>query len=176
MKSKEFNALIIDASTDNLYVMLLSQGEVLGGKSCDSIKKHSETVMTEIDRVLKLGGLKLSDVDVFVCGVGCGSFTGLRVAISTVKGLNAPLGKKLVAVNTLETLAYNRAGTTDAVMDAGGGRFYHARYVDGKANRCAASYFRRAGGGAWSGRKLRVFRQRAGFERQACGAWPRQNS
>ena len=132
MKSKEFNALIIDASTDNLYVMLLSQGEVLGGKSCDSIKKHSETVMTEIDRVLKLGGLKHSDVDVFICGVGCGSFTGLRVAISTVKGLNAPLGKKLVAVNTLETLAYNRAGTTDAVMDAGGGRFYHARYVDGK--------------------------------------------
>ena len=65
MKSKEFNALIIDASTDNLYVMLLSQGKVLGGKSCDSIKKHSETVMTEIDRVLKLGGLKLSDVDVF---------------------------------------------------------------------------------------------------------------
>ena len=62
MKSKEFNALIIDASTDNLYVMLLSQGEVLGGKSCDSIKKHSETVMTEIDRVLKLGGLKLGDV------------------------------------------------------------------------------------------------------------------
>lgn len=122
MKSKEFNALIIDASTDNLYVMLLSQGEVLGGKSCDSIKKHSETVMTEIDRVLKLGGLKLRDVDVFVCGVGCGSFTGLRVAISTVKGLNAPLGKKLVAVNTLETLAYNRAGTTDAVMDAGGGQ------------------------------------------------------
>ena len=51
MKSKEFNALIIDASADNLYVMLLSQGKVLGGKSCESIKKHSETVMTEIDRV-----------------------------------------------------------------------------------------------------------------------------
>lgn len=58
MKSKEFNALIIDASADNLYVMLLSQGKVLGGKKRDSIKKHSETVMTEIDRVLKLGGLK----------------------------------------------------------------------------------------------------------------------
>lgn len=108
MKSKEFNALIIDASTDNLYVMLLSQSEVLGGKSCDSIKKHSETVMTEIDRVLKLGGLKLGDVDVFVCGVGCGSFTGLRVAISTVKGLNAPLGK-----NLLPSILWKRSHTIE---------------------------------------------------------------
>lgn len=42
MKSKEFNALIIDASADNLYVMLLSQGKVLGGKSCDSIKNTAK--------------------------------------------------------------------------------------------------------------------------------------
>lgn len=94
MKSKEFNALIIDASTDNLYVMLLSQGEVLGGKSCDSIKKHSETVMTEIDRVLKLGGLKLSDVDVFVCRGGLRQLYGTQSGNQYGKGLERASRKK----------------------------------------------------------------------------------
>lgn len=42
MKSKEFNALIIDASTDNLYVMLLSQGEVLGGKAATASKNTAK--------------------------------------------------------------------------------------------------------------------------------------
>lgn len=132
MKSKEFNALILDASTDNLYVIVLKKGEIFGGKSCDCLKKHSETIMAETDRVLKESGLTLSDIDAFVCGVGCGSFTGLRVAISTVKGLNAPLGKRLVSVNTLEAAAYNSVGLSDVLMDAGGGRFYHARYMDGR--------------------------------------------
>lgn len=94
MKSKEFNALILDASTDNLYVIVLKKGEIFGGKSCDCLKKHSETIMTEIDRVLKESGLMLSDIDAFVCGVGCGSFTGAARCDKHGQGLERAAWKK----------------------------------------------------------------------------------
>lgn len=129
--SKSFNTLIVDASTENLYVAVLKGNSVFGGGRCDCQKRHSEVIISEIDSVLSQSGLGLTDIDAFACGVGCGSFTGLRVAISTVKGLNASLNKKLVAVNTLEIFAYNNVGKTDVLMDAGGGKFFYAAYLDG---------------------------------------------
>lgn len=125
------NVLIVDASTKNLYVILLRNGLVFGGKHSDCLKRHSEFILPKIDEVLRNGGVQLKDVDVFACGVGCGSFTGIRVAISTVKGINAVLNKKLVSVNTLETFAYN-SQEKDVIMDAGSGRFYYAAYCGGK--------------------------------------------
>lgn len=132
MKSKEYNVLIIDASTDNLYVIVSKKGNIFGGKTCDCLKKHSQSILVETDRVLKESSLSVDDIDVFACGIGCGSFTGLRVAISTVKGLNARLNKKMAEINTLQTIAFDRTGLVDAVMDAGGGRFYHAKFCDGR--------------------------------------------
>ena len=45
---------------------------------------HSERLMTEIDHVLKQSFLKMSDIDVFAIAIGPGSFTGLRIGLSTV--------------------------------------------------------------------------------------------
>ncbi len=68
---------------------------------------HSERIMTEISHVLEASGLKISDIDAFAVAIGPGSFTGLRVGLSTVKGLVYATGKRLVAVPTLEALAWN---------------------------------------------------------------------
>lgn len=68
---------------------------------------HSERLMTEIDHVLKQAGLKVSDIDVFAIAIGPGSFTGLRIGLSTVKGFSYATRKPIVSVPTLEALAWN---------------------------------------------------------------------
>jgi tRNA threonylcarbamoyladenosine biosynthesis protein TsaB len=68
---------------------------------------HSERLMTEIDHALKQAGIKVSDIDVFAVSIGPGSFTGLRIGLSTVKGLSYVSGKPIVTVPTLEALAWN---------------------------------------------------------------------
>lgn len=68
---------------------------------------HSERLMTEIDHILRQAGLTLSDMDVFAVAIGPGSFTGLRIGLSTVKGLSYVTGKPIVSVPTLEALAWN---------------------------------------------------------------------
>lgn len=68
---------------------------------------HSERLMTAIDYVLKQAGLTVSDIDVFAVAIGPGSFTGLRIGLSTVKGFSYSTGKPIVSVPTLESLAWN---------------------------------------------------------------------
>jgi tRNA threonylcarbamoyladenosine biosynthesis protein TsaB len=68
---------------------------------------HSERLMTEIDHILKQSGVEINDMDVFAVAIGPGSFTGLRIGLSTVKGFSFATGKPIVAVSTLEALAWN---------------------------------------------------------------------
>jgi tRNA threonylcarbamoyladenosine biosynthesis protein TsaB len=68
---------------------------------------HSESLMTEIDHALKQAGLKVSDIDAFAVAIGPGSFTGLRIGLSTVKGFSYITGKPIVSVPTLHALAWN---------------------------------------------------------------------
>ncbi len=68
---------------------------------------HSERLMKEIDHVLTVARMELGDIDVFGISIGPGSFTGLRVGLSTVKGLVYATGKKFVSVPTLEAFAWN---------------------------------------------------------------------
>ena len=69
---------------------------------------HSERLMKEIDHALGVAGMEIGDIDVFGISIGPGSFTGLRVGLSTVKGLVYASGKKFVAVPTLEAFAWNQ--------------------------------------------------------------------
>jgi tRNA threonylcarbamoyladenosine biosynthesis protein TsaB len=68
---------------------------------------HSERLMTGIDHVLRQAGLGISDMDVFAVAIGPGSFTGLRIGLSTVKGFSYATGKPIVPVPTLEAIAWN---------------------------------------------------------------------
>jgi tRNA threonylcarbamoyladenosine biosynthesis protein TsaB len=68
---------------------------------------HSERLMTEIDHVLQQSGLAIHDIDVFGVAIGPGSFTGLRIGLSTAKGFSYATGKPIVSVPTLEAFAWN---------------------------------------------------------------------
>lgn len=86
----------------------IMDGDRLVAESRLNIKvTHSERLMKEIDRVLCGASLEISDIDLFGLSIGPGSFTGLRVGLSTIKGLVYATGKKMVTARTLEALAWN---------------------------------------------------------------------
>jgi tRNA threonylcarbamoyladenosine biosynthesis protein TsaB len=68
---------------------------------------HSERLMTVIDHVLEQSEIGLDSIDAFAVAIGPGSFTGLRIGLSSAKGLSYATGKPIVAVPTLEAFAYN---------------------------------------------------------------------
>jgi tRNA threonylcarbamoyladenosine biosynthesis protein TsaB len=68
---------------------------------------HSERLMVAVDNILTQSEMGLDDVDAFAVAVGPGSFTGLRIGLSTAKGLSYATGRPIVTVPTLEAFAWN---------------------------------------------------------------------
>jgi len=92
---------------------------------------HSETLMPLVENILKAAKLTLSDIDAFAVTNGPGSFTGVRIAVSAVKGMAFALNKPIYAVSTLHALAYNLVGrdcVANCIMDARRGQFYNALF------------------------------------------------
>ncbi len=93
---------------------------------------HSERLMTAIDAILKQSDLTLDGVDAFAAAAGPGSFTGLRIGLSTVKGLSYATGKPVVAVPTLDAFALNFAFSAHPVclmLDARKSEVYAAVFT-----------------------------------------------
>lgn len=85
----------------------LVDGERLVAEHRLNIKAtHTERLLVAIDRLLADAGLVIGDLDGFAISIGPGSFTGLRIGLSTVKGLSFASGKPVAAVPTLDGLAY----------------------------------------------------------------------
>ncbi|MCU0530896.1 MAG: tRNA (adenosine(37)-N6)-threonylcarbamoyltransferase complex dimerization subunit type 1 TsaB, partial [Syntrophales bacterium] len=95
---------------------------------------HSETVLPAVHRGLELAGVGIADVGLIALTVGPGSFTGLRIGASTVKGLALAAGTPVVGVSTLEALAYNAVGFPGVIcplLDARKGEVYAGLYRSG---------------------------------------------
>ena len=89
--------------------------------------------MPAIEKVLSSAGIKLKDIDVYSCVVGPGSFTGIRIGISTVKALSYANDKLVLPITSFETLEYNRPyGKNIAVIDARHDNYYAMGYDNGK--------------------------------------------
>ena len=125
------NILAIDTSALTATAAILSYDTLLGEISTTTKLTHSQTIMPMIDELLKKVNLDISDIDLFACSEGPGSFTGLRIGIGTIKGLAYGLGKPVVGVSTLAALAHNIANTDlviSPIMDARRGQVYNALY------------------------------------------------
>ena len=84
-------------------------------------KTHSQTLLPMLDEMVKMTEIDLESVDVIAVSGGPGSFTGLRIGSATAKGLGLALGKPLIHVPTVDSLAYNLCYTNQIVcpiMDA----------------------------------------------------------
>lgn len=79
---------------------------------------HSVTLMPIVEDIIKNSGIAVSDIDLFAVSAGPGSFTGLRIGISAVKGMAFANNKPCAEVSTTESMAYNLAATDCIVCGA----------------------------------------------------------
>jgi tRNA threonylcarbamoyladenosine biosynthesis protein TsaB len=104
--------LAVDTATEVCGVAVWEDGRVAAEVCADQGVTHARVLVEAIRSVLDTCGLHPADLDAFVATQGPGSFTGLRIGISTVKGMAAAVSKPLVGVSTLSVLAYQApAGT-----------------------------------------------------------------
>ena len=111
----------IDSSVPRASIALLEDGRVLGQAEVVKSATVSNQILSLIDGVLTSSGTSLKDLDGFCLTTGPGSFTGLRVGVSILKGLLLATPKPFIKVDTLEALALQAMPTGDkicAVLDA----------------------------------------------------------
>lgn len=123
--------LALDSSAAVASVALCEDDSLISEFSLCDQNKHSETLLPMLESMLKLAGIELSDIDLFAVTNGPGSFTGIRIGISLIKGLAFGSGKPCIGVPTLEALAYNLSGEDGLicpVMDARRGQVYNALF------------------------------------------------
>jgi tRNA threonylcarbamoyladenosine biosynthesis protein TsaB len=136
----------IDTATRVASVGLLSDGEIIAEESNLSDANHTEILLPLILRVLNDARCALPDVQGVGVSIGPGSFTGLRIALGTVKGFAYALNQKVAAISTLEALARTAVdwvGDMCTVSDARKGEVYAAffrRDLNGHITRLAPDH------------------------------------
>ena len=95
----------IETATTVCSVALAKDGQLVAVKELNERNVHAEVITVFIDELLKGAGLTYADVAAVAVSSGPGSYTGLRIGVSTAKGLCFALDKPLIAVDTLEAMA-----------------------------------------------------------------------
>lgn len=127
--------LAIDTTANTASCALVEDGRVRGVSTIDGLLTHSETMLPMVEELLKRLALTIKDVDAFAVAEGPGSFTGVRIGVSTIKGLAFSTNKPCVGVSSLAALAYNLEGFDGLVvpvMDARRQQVYTVIYNEGK--------------------------------------------
>lgn len=131
------NILAIDTSTDYLSIALSRGGKIIAKFHKKSDMRHSILLVPTIVKLLKKARLKPSAIDFFAISIGPGSFTGLRIGATVVKGLAFALKKPIIPVPTLDAIAYNARsfkGVVCPVLDARKNKVYACLYRSGGDN------------------------------------------
>ena len=98
--------LCLETATPSCSVALVHNGEVLACEEDPKGQNHSEKITLFIDSVMKKAGISYNQLDAVAVSMGPGSYTGLRIGVSTAKGICYAVSKPLIAVETLESMAY----------------------------------------------------------------------
>ena len=98
--------LCLETATPSCSVALVHNGEVLACEEDPKGQNHSEKITLFIDKVMKTAGISYDQLDAVAVSMGPGSYTGLRIGVSTAKGICYAVSKPLIAVETLEAMAY----------------------------------------------------------------------
>ena len=101
------NILVLDTYSIVASVAIGDEQKLIAEYTINHKKTHSQKLLPMIDEILKSCDLKPKDIDVFGVSLGPGSFTGLRIGLTTVKVMAQALDKPVVGVSSLEGLAHN---------------------------------------------------------------------
>ncbi|SKB87807.1 tRNA threonylcarbamoyl adenosine modification protein YeaZ [Lachnospiraceae bacterium] len=129
--------LAVDSSGLVASVAILEDDVLLSEYTVDYKKTHSQTLMPMIDEIVRMTELDMGSLDAIAVAGGPGSFTGLRIGSSTVKGIADVLHIPVISVPTVDALAYNlvgAAGLVVPIMDARRSQVYTGIYEFNEKN------------------------------------------
>ncbi|UCF90036.1 MAG: tRNA (adenosine(37)-N6)-threonylcarbamoyltransferase complex dimerization subunit type 1 TsaB [Desulfobacterales bacterium] len=129
--------LAVDTATRSCSVAITDQDTLLAELTDNSGQTHSKHLLPMIKAAIRMAKVAPVDLEGLAVTVGPGSFTGLRIGISSVKGLALALDKTVVGISSLDALAWQSTPTPFvicAMLDARKGEVYCCRYrFDGGA-------------------------------------------
>lgn len=122
--------LSIDTSSNICGVSILENNNLICKLDTDTGRTHSENLMPMIKQAFEQTNLTLKDIDLLVCDKGPGSFTGIRIGVSTIKAFNDSLDIPCCGISSLEALAYNikNDGLICSIIDAKNNNCYFNLY------------------------------------------------
>ena len=123
--------LALECASVSASVAVAENGRCICSDFVKSGLTHSQTLMPMLAKLLLDNNIDISTVDLFACTSGPGSFTGVRIGVSALKGLAEPENKPCFAVSTLEAIAFPHRsfdGIVCAVMDARCNQVYTASF------------------------------------------------
>ena len=124
--------LAVDTAAASCGVAIMTgDGSLLAELTTVKNQTHSTQLMDSIDNVCGLSGLEVGDMDGFAVTIGPGSFTGLRIGVSAIKGLAWSLKKPVVGISSLDALAWQCtpvAYLICSILDARKSEVYLCRY------------------------------------------------
>ncbi len=126
--------LALDTSGPSAGVALMREGELVYEATVINALTHSVNIMPMVEEALVRSSLTIADVTLFAAVAGPGSFTGVRIGVSTVKAMAQALDKPCIGVNALEALAGGLGQTSCLVCpirDARVKQVYGAAFHDG---------------------------------------------
>jgi len=129
------HVLAIDTSVSAVGAAIADEQGLIGQLELAQGRQASETLLPLTKSLLDLSKLRLSDMDVLAVTSGPGSFTGLRIGLATVKAWAQALAKPVVAVSTLQALAYSaceRGRLICPIINARRGELYAALFAQGE--------------------------------------------
>lgn len=121
----------VECTASPVSVALYEDGKLIAEYFLNQKITHSQTLLPMCESLLKMTGISINDIDDIAVTSGPGSFTGVRIGISAVKGLAQPLSIPCVSVSVLEAMAYNMIFDdviVCAVMDARCNQVYNALF------------------------------------------------
>lgn len=123
--------LAVDTATKSCSVAIIDQNSLLVEMTLNREQTHSKHLMEMINRVINMSGLTVFQLDGFAVTKGPGTFTGLRIGISSIKGLAKASGKPVVGVSSLDALAMQASFSEHLIcplLDARKKEVYFSRY------------------------------------------------
>lgn len=127
--------LAIDSSTNVASCAIMDDEKILGEALVNNNTTHSQKLLPLIADVLDRCEIDIKEIDVFAVSVGPGSFTGLRIGVSTINGLAQATDKPVIGVSSLEALAHNVSTSEKLIaplLDARRDRSFTAIYKSGR--------------------------------------------
>ena len=128
------NILMIDTSGPACGVAVMKDGKIAYEAQLVSGRTHSQRVMPMVDTALSMCEMGMDEIDLFGAVLGPGSFTGVRIGVSTVKALAHAAGKPCIGVDALHALAANVTGFDGVIcpiLDARAQQVYGAMFRAG---------------------------------------------